>query len=165
MKPAEVSMPSDTEVLVKRGFNAPVELVWQAYTQPDLLRRWLLGPDDWTMPICEMDVRVGGKYRWRWKNLKDGKEFGFYGEFLEVTPHSQFRHTEHYDPGDFGDSMGEQPAIVTVTFEDRNGTTLVSTLLKYAMKEDRDAALSTGMTDGMEMSYSNLDNVLTSQAA
>jgi uncharacterized protein YndB with AHSA1/START domain len=160
MKPAEVSMPSDTEVLVKRSFDAPVKLVWQAYTQPNLMRRWMLGPPGWSMPICEMDVRVGGKYLWRWRSDEDGQEFGFHGEFREVTPHSQLVHTEYYDPGDLDNSMGQAGAVVTVSFEEANGVTNVSTSIKYASQEDRDAAVSTGMTDGMEMSYKLLDGVL-----
>ncbi|HEY2827199.1 MAG TPA: SRPBCC family protein [Pirellulales bacterium] len=160
MKPAEASTPSDTEVLVKRSFDTPAKLVWQAYTEPELVRRWLLGPPGWSMPICEMDVRVGGKYRWRWRGDKDGKEFGFSGEFQEVTPHSKLVHTQDYDAGDLSDSMGQEGAVVTVTFDEANGVTSVATCIKFASKEDRDAAFSTGMTDGMEMSYKLLDGVL-----
>lgn len=160
MKPAEASLPSDTEVLVKRSFDAPVKLVWRAYMEPELLRRWCLGPPGWTMPVCEMDMRVGGKYRWRWRNEVDGQEFGFTGETLEVTPHAKIVHTQSFDPGTLGGSMGSEPAIITVTFHEANGITNVTTLIKYASKADRDAAYSTGMTDGMEMSYKSLDAVL-----
>lgn len=160
MKPAVATTPSDREVLVQRSFAAPVALVWRAYTEPELLRRWLLGPPGWSLPVCEMDVRVGGKYRWRWRNVEDGKEFGFSGEFLEVALHSKLVHTQHYDPGDLSDSMGGEPAVVAVTFDGANGATSVSTSIKFASKEDRDAAFSTGMTDGMEMSYQLLDQVL-----
>jgi uncharacterized protein YndB with AHSA1/START domain len=160
MKPAEASTPSDTEVLVKRSFDAPATFVWRAYTEPDIVRRWLLGPPGWSMPICEMDVRVGGKYRWRWRGDEDGKEFGFSGKFQEVTPHSKLAHTQYYDAGDLDDSMGQEGALVTITLEEANGVTSVATSVKFASKEDRDAAFSTGMTDGMEMSYKRLDGVL-----
>ena len=160
MKPAEVSTPSDTEVLVKRSFDAPVKLVWRAYTEPDLMRRWLLGPPGWSMPICEMDVRVGGKYRWRWRGDEDGQEFGFYGEFQEVTPHAKLVHTQSYDAGDLDISWGQEGGVVTVVFREASGVTNVATSIKFASKEDRDAAVSTGMTDGMEMSYKLLDGVL-----
>ncbi len=106
MKPAEASLPSDTEVLVKRSFDAPVKLVWRAYMEPDLLRRWCSGMPGWSMPVCEMDMRVGGKYRWRWRNDENGQEFGFAGEVLEVVPHARLVHTQSYDPGDLGFSMG-----------------------------------------------------------
>jgi len=161
MNPAEVSLPSDTEVLVKRSFDAPVHLVWRAYMEPDLMRRWCGGHSGWSMPICEMDMRVGGKYRWRWRSDENGQEFGFTGEVLEVAPHAKIVHTQRYDPGDcdFG-SMGDEPTIITVTFNETNGITTVATSIKYASKADRDAALSTGMTDGMELSYKLLDGVL-----
>lgn len=160
MKPAVATTPSDREVLVKRSFDAPVALVWRAYTEPELVRRWLLGPPGWSLPVCEMDIRVGGKYRWRWHSDEDGKEFGFSGEFLEVALHSQLVHTQYYDPGDLGDSMGSEPAVVAVTFDEANSVTSVTTSIKFASKEDRDAAFSTGMTDGMEMSYQQLDRLL-----
>jgi uncharacterized protein YndB with AHSA1/START domain len=160
MKPAEVSTPSDREVQVKRSFDAPAKLVWQAYSEPDLMRRWLQGLPGWSMPTCEMDVRVGGKYRWRWRSEEGGQEFGFSGEFLEVALHSRIVHTQHYDAGDLNESMGSEPYIVTVTFHEANGITNVTTTIRFASKADRDAAVSTGMTDGMEMNYKLLDGVL-----
>ena len=169
MKPAEVSTPSDREVLVKRSFDAPANLVWRAYTEPELMRRWLTAMPGWTMPVCEMATHVGGKYRWRWRS-EDGQEFGFTGEMLEVALHSKIVHTQIYDAGDLGgtcssgadipDSMGSEPSIITVTFQESNGITNVTTSIKFASKADRDAAMSTGMTDGMEMSYKALDGVL-----
>ena len=89
MKPAEASLPSDTEVLVKRSFDAPVKLVWRAYMEPGLMRRWCSGMPGWSMPVCEMDMRVGGQYRWRWRSDENGQEFGFTGEVLEVVPHAR----------------------------------------------------------------------------
>lgn len=160
MKPAEASLPSDTEVLVKRSFDAPAQLVWRAYMEPDLMRRWCGDPRGWSMPVCEMDMRVAGKYRWRWRTDENGQEFGFTGEVLEVAPHAKIVHTQTYDPGDLGGSMGSEPYIVTVTFHEVNGITNVATSIKFASKADRDAAFSTGMTDGMEMSYKRLDGLL-----
>lgn len=161
MKPAVASLPSDTEVLVQRSFDAPVQLVWRAYTEPALMRRWLTAMPGWSMPVCEMATHVGGKYRWRWRNNESGQEFGFMGEMLEVALHAKIVHTQFYDPGDcdFG-SMGGEPSIITVTFKETNGITNVTTLMKYASKADRDAAMATGMTDGMELSYKALDGVL-----
>lgn len=166
MKPAEVSTPSDRQVLVTRNFDAPVNLVWKAYTEPDLLRRWLTAMPGWSMPVCEMSTHVGGKYRWRWRDDGTGQEFGFTGEMLEVELHSKIVHTQYYDAGDsdFG-SMGAEPAMITVTFNEGNGITEVATSIKFASQADRDAALSTGMTDGMELSYKALDHVVASEVA
>lgn len=160
MKPAEATLPSDTEVLVKRSFDAPANLVWRAYMEPDLLRRWCSGTPGWSMPVCEMDMSVGGKYRWRWRNDENGQEFGFYGEILEIDEQERIVHTQAFDPGDLGFEMGGEPSIVTVTFDEVGGMTNVSTTIKYATKADRDQAVSTGMTDGMEISYQRLDEVL-----
>ncbi len=159
MERAQVTLPSDREVKVTRSFKAAMPLVYRAYTEPALLQRWLLGSPGWSMPVCEMATHVGGTYRWRWRN-EDGQEFGFTGEMLEVALHSKIVHTQVYDPGDLGGSMGGEPYIVTVTFNEANGMTNVATSIKFASQADRDAAFSTGMTDGMEMSYKQLDGVL-----
>jgi uncharacterized protein YndB with AHSA1/START domain len=164
MKPAEATLPSDTEVLVKRSFDAPARLVWRAYVEPDLLRRWCTGTPGWSMPVCEMDMSVGGKYRWRWRNDENGQEFGFFGDVLEVVPQTKLVHTQSFDPGDLGVSMGGEPSIITVLFDETDGITNVSTTIRYASKADRDEALATGMTDGMEVSYKRLDEVLNAEA-
>lgn len=159
MKPAEASLPSDTEVLVKRSFDAPVNLVWRAYMEPGLMRRWCGGQPGWSMPVCEMDMRVGGRYRWRWRSEENGQEFGFTGEVLEISPHTKIVHTQVFDAGTLGVSMGSKPSIITVTFQEINGITNVVTTIRYASKADRDAAVATGMTDGMEVSYRQLDSL------
>ena len=158
---AQVTMPSDREVTVSRSFKAPRALVFRAYTEPELIRRWMLGPPGWSMPVCEMDVRVGGAYRWRWRSDTDGKEFGFAGTFRDVQPPSRLVHTEAYDPGTVGDgypSGGE--ALVTTTFAEEGGTTTLTTVMDFKSKEARDAAVKSGMTDGMEQSFQLLDRML-----
>jgi uncharacterized protein YndB with AHSA1/START domain len=155
---AQVTTPSDTEVRVTRDFKAPRTLVWRAHTQPELVKRWMLGPPGWSMPVCEMDVRPGGKYRWRWRSDEDGKEFGFHGDFREVEAPAKLAHAEYYDPGDIGGAMpADNPAIIRTTFTEKNGVTTLTTLMDFGTKEARDAAVSTGMTDGMEMGYERLD--------
>jgi uncharacterized protein YndB with AHSA1/START domain len=162
MPEAQVSLLSDTTVQVVRAFRASRALVYEAYATPELVKRWLLGPPGWTMPVCEMDVRVGGKYRWLWREEGGGAQFGFHGEYLEVEPEAKLRHSESYDPGDVGGSMGESgEAMITVTFAERDGVTTVTSLMDFGSKEARDAAVSTGMTDGMEMSYKLLDALLS----
>jgi uncharacterized protein YndB with AHSA1/START domain len=158
-----VTLPNDRDVVVVRSFNAPRELVFDACTKPALVQRWMLGPPGWTMPVCEMDVRPGGKYLWRWRSDEDGKEFGFAGEFREVVRPSRIVHVERFDPGDVGGEMGE--ALVTTELVEKNGITTQTMTIRYESKEVRDAALKTGMTDGMEMSYQKLDQVLAEQQA
>jgi len=153
-----VTLPNDRDVVVVRSFDAPRTLVFEAWTKPELMQRWLLGPPGWTMPVCEMDVRPGGKFRWRWRNVESGAEFGFTGEFHEVVKPSRIVHVERFDPGDVGGEMGE--ALVTSVLTEKNGVTTYSTTIHYASKDVRDAALKTGMTDGMEQSYEKLDALL-----
>jgi len=155
----QVTQPSDHEVKTVRSFKAPRELVYKAYTTPELVKRWLLGPPGWTMPICEMDVRVGGKFRWRWRSTDEGKEFGFHGEFKEVNAPAKLVHSEYFDPGDVGGDMGEG-SVVTTEFTEDKGITTLTTLMDFGNKRARDAAVATGMTDGMEQSYQQLDAVL-----
>jgi len=160
---AQVTLPSEREVQVTRSFKAPRALVYRAYTEPELLRRWLLGPPGWSMPVCEMDVRVGGRYRWRWRSDENGKEFGFSGVFREVQPPARLVHTEAYDPGTVADGYPNE-AIVTVTFTDEGQRTTMTTLIDFGSKEAREAAMATGMTDGMEQSYQLLDRLVDEQS-
>ena len=153
-----VTLPNDRDVVVVRSFNAPRKLVFDAWTKPALLQRWLLGPPGWTMPVCEMDVRPGGKFTWRWRSDKNGREFGFTGEFREVVRPSCIVHSERYEPGDVGGEMGE--ALVTSVFVENNGVTTQTMTIHYESKEVRDAAVKTGMTDGMEQSFQKLDELL-----
>ncbi len=163
LEKAQVTLPSDREVQVTRSFKAARPLVYRAYTEPALVQRWLLGPPGWSMPVCEMDVRVGGSYRWRWRSDKDASEFGFVGTFREVQPPLRLVHTEAYDPGSLADGFPQNEALVTVTFSDDDGFTTVTTLIDFGSKEARDAAVATGMTDGMEQSYQLLDGLLGKQ--
>jgi uncharacterized protein YndB with AHSA1/START domain len=161
---AQVTLPSEREVKVTRSFRAPRALVYRAYTEPELVRRWLLGPPGWSMPVCEMDVRVGGRYRWRWRSEEDGSEFGFAGSFRDLQPSSKIVHTESYDPGTLAEGYPPGEAIVTVTFSEDNGITTVTTLIDFGSKDVRDAAVATGMTDGMEQSYQLLSRLLDQQS-
>lgn len=164
-KPLEVTLPSDREVRVTRSFNAPRQLVWDAHTKPELVRKWMLGPPGWTMPVCEMDVREGGKYRWRWKSEEDGKEFGFFGTFTEVGAPSRLAHDEYYDPGDIGGAMPSgDPCEVSLELSESGGVTNLVCVMKFASKEARDGAVSTGMTDGMEIGYARLDDMFKQAA-
>ena len=160
---AQVTLPSDREVQVTRSFRAPRALVYRAFTEPALVTRWMLGPPGWTMPVCDMDVRVGGAYRWRWRSEADGKEFGFFGVFREVEPGSRLVHTESYDAGTSGAGESGGEAIVTTSFAEDRGVTTVTTLIDFGSREARDAAVATGMTDGMEQGYQRLDGILSGE--
>ena len=157
---AQVTLPSDREVQVTRSFRAPRALVYRAYTEPALVQRWLLGPPGWTMPVCEMDVRPGGRFRWRWRSEDGSSEFGFSGVFRDVQPASRIVHTEVHDPGTIDESYPHVEAIVTLTFTEERGITTLTTLIDFGSRDARDAAVATGMTDGMEQSYQLLERLL-----
>ena len=161
MDKAQVTLPSDRDVQVTRSFKAARPLVFRAYTDPALLQRWLTGHPGWSMPVCEMDLRVGGRYVWRWRNDTDGSEFGFTGTFREVEPPSTLVHTQIFDSGTLDATHAMEESIVSVTFTDDGGFTTVTTLIQYASKNARDGAIATGMTDGMEQSYQLLETLLT----
>jgi len=163
---AQVTLPSDREVRVTRQFNAPRQLVYDAHTKPELVQMWMAGYSGWDMPVCEMDVRVGGKYRWQWTKREDGKRFGFFGTFTEVSAPGKLVHEEYYDPGDVDFSMPVgDPCIVSLDLSEQNGVTTLVCNMTFASKEARDGAVATGMTDGMEYNYKHLDELFKAEAA
>jgi uncharacterized protein YndB with AHSA1/START domain/DNA-binding transcriptional ArsR family regulator len=149
-----VTTPSDREVVAARVFEAPRELVWSAYTEPDHLRRWMLGPEGWTMPVCELDLRPGGAYRFVWRK-EDGSELTITGVHKEVEPPERLVATESW-----GDEWPE--SLNTITFSEEDGRTTITVTMLYPSKEARDAALATGMTDGMNQGYDRLEELLRS---
>ncbi len=159
---AQVALPNDTQVRVTRDFKAPRALFWQAHTEPELVKRWMLGPPGWSMPVCEMEVRPGGTYLRRWRSDESGQMFGFHGDYREVETPSKMIHAEYYDPGDLGGAMDtSQPAIIDTRFAEENGVTRLVMVMEFSSQEIRDAAVSTGMTDGMEQGYVRLDEILS----
>src|SRR5689334_14553005 len=129
---AEVSLPSDTEVRVSRSFHAPRTLVWQAHVDPKLFTRWIGGYPGWTMPVCEMDVRPGGKYRWKWRHEENNLAFGFLGEYREVEAPALMVAAEYFYPGTMGGAMDDsKPTINRTGSTEKNGVTTLITLIQY----------------------------------
>jgi uncharacterized protein YndB with AHSA1/START domain len=149
----EFTTPSDREVVARRVFDAPRRLVWDAHTRPEHVQRWLLGPDGWTMPVCEIDLRPGGAWRYVWRKEDGTEEFFMHGTFREIVPTERIVHTEF-----FGEMP--EPAVITSTFEEAGGRTTLTVTVVYPSKEARDAALATGMTGGWGKSYERLDDYL-----
>jgi uncharacterized protein YndB with AHSA1/START domain len=150
-----IATPSDREIVISRAFDAPRALVFDCHTKPELVCRWLLGPPGWSMPVCDIDLRVGGKYRYVWRN-DDGREMGMGGVFHEIAPPECIVTTELFDE----DWTGGEARNVTVFTEADRRTTMTMTIA-YSSREARDGALATGMTGGMEQSYQRLEQVLT----
>jgi uncharacterized protein YndB with AHSA1/START domain len=144
----------DREVVFTRAFAASRELVFDCMTKPDLVRRWLLGPPGWTMPVCEIDLRVGGKFRYVWRN-QDGRDMGMAGVYREIVAPERIVHNELFDEDWTG---GE--TLVTSTLTESGGRTTLTTSVLYANDKARQGALVSGMTEGMEMGYARLDSLL-----
>ncbi|MCG6157510.1 SRPBCC domain-containing protein [Rubinisphaera margarita] len=159
MKPAAASTLSDTQVEVIRSFAAPLESVWNVFTQPELVSRWMPSPPGWSMPVSEMDFRIGGTYENRFRDDQTGQEFGLVGEFREIEPMSKIVHHERHYVGTPGVDS-DIPSVITITFQETDGVTTVTTLLDYPTPEAREAALATGMIELMEMGYCVIDGLI-----
>ncbi len=149
----QVTTPSDREIVMTRVFDAPRHLVFEALTTPELVKRWLLGPPGWSMPVCEIDLQVGGAYRYGWRQDDGGKEFGTGGVFREILPPERLVHTERMDgaPGE---------ALVTNRLTEQGGRTTLTLTLRFDSKEIRDGALESGMEKGVAVSYDRLADLL-----
>jgi uncharacterized protein YndB with AHSA1/START domain len=147
--------PSDREVVVTRVVNAPRRLVFAAWTEPRHLQRWLTGPEGWTMPVCEIDLRPGGRWRYVYRKAS-GKEMTLTGSVLEVVPPDRFVTTESWGP--------EWPDTVnTLVLTEAEGRTTIALTITYVSKEARDAALDTGAMDGMNRAFELLDELLDAE--
>ncbi len=153
----EAQILSDTQVRVSRIIRGTVEQVWAAHHDPALMQRWLLGPDGWTMPVCEVAV-VGEHYRYEWESVDGAQRFGFTGQLLESAPPHRAVTTEQMIGMDGPGTTNE------MTLTPVEGGTLLSILITYPSLEVRDMVLATGMTDGMETSYARLEESVLNAA-
>jgi uncharacterized protein YndB with AHSA1/START domain len=148
--------PNDREVVITRAVDAPRRLVFAAWTDPRHIPQWLLGPEGWTMPTCEMDLRPGGAWRYVWRNA-DGAEMEMSGIVREVRPPERLVTTERWGP--------EWPeAVNTLLLTESGGKTTITLTITYVSKAARDAALETGMADGVEQSFVRLDRIVRTLA-
>ena len=151
---AVVTLPTDTQILIEREFNAPRHLVYKAYTTPDLIKRWWSG-DRGEVTLAEVDLRVGG--RWRYvMEANGGFEVGFHGEYREVVPNERLVTTEVYE------GMPEGEAVVTHTFSEKDRRTALTILIELPSQADRDAVINSGMEGGMQEAMDHLEQVAVS---
>jgi uncharacterized protein YndB with AHSA1/START domain len=151
----KVTTPSDREIEITREFDAPRQKVFDAFTKPDLVRRWLLGPPGWTMPVCEIDLREGGAFRYVWRH-PDKPEMGMGGVYNEIKPPERIVHTEKFD-----ESWYPGQAVITTVFTEKAGRTMVTMTIRHESKKARDIALKTDMAAGMAAGYARLDEILS----
>jgi uncharacterized protein YndB with AHSA1/START domain len=154
-----VAPQGDREIVMTRVFDAPRHLVFDAHTKPELVQRWLLGPDGWKMPVCEIDLRVGGRYRYVWRRDKDGTEMGMGGVFREITPPERLVSTELFD-----DAWYAGEAVNTIVLTEQGGKTTLTHTMTFESQEARDGVMKSGMESGVEVSYDRLDHILATPA-
>lgn len=148
----EFSTPSPTTIRIVRILKAPVALVWRAHTEPELVKQWASGPPDHTLPVCEIDLRVGGKARYVWKNPQF--EMGMTAEFHEIVEHERIVHTEVFD------GWPEGTTSVTTNFVEHSNGTKITIDLEYLTQEARDTVMQPGFREGYAASYENLDKLV-----
>jgi len=145
---AVLTLPSETEILMVREFDAPPELVFKAYTTPELVKRWWAGKRG-KVTVAEIDLRVGG--RWRWVMVTpDGFEVGFHGEYREIVPDERLVTTEVYEGIPVPEGESEEGALNTLSLTEADGRTTLSLLVQHASQESRDMHINSGMEDGLQ---------------
>lgn len=156
----KLTTPSDREIAMTRVFDAPRRLVFDAHTKPDLVRQWLLGPPGWSMPVCEMDVRVGGTYRWVWRHDSNGTQMGMGGVYREIVAPERLVTTERFDEAWY---PGE--ALNTLVLIEQGGRTTLTQTMRYESRDARDAVIKSDMEKGVAASYDRLADLLASTPA
>jgi uncharacterized protein YndB with AHSA1/START domain len=151
---AVVTLPTDTQILITREFDAPKHLVYKAWTTPELIKRWWSG-DRGEVTSAEVDLRVGG--RWRYvMTANGGFEVAFHGEYLEIVPNDRIVLTEVFE------GFPEAGAVDTLTLTEKDGRTTLAILVQHETKEHRDAHINSGMEDGMQEAMAALEHVAQS---
>lgn len=151
---AHLEVLDDTTVLVSRIIRGSLALVWRAHQEKELMQKWLLGPEGWTMPVCEIAKAAGDSYRYEWENQESGERFGFVGELLEIEAPRRMLSTEQM----IGiEGPGTQNELILTP--QPGSHTRLSVKITYPSKEVRDMVLGTGMLDGMEASYARLESL------
>jgi len=153
-----VETKGERELVIRRAFNASKDLVFQAHTECRHLKRWMFGPDGWSLDVCEIDLNVGGKYRWVWK--KGDIEMGAGGEYREVSRPDRIVCTEQFD-----DPWYQGEAVSTVTFDERDGVTTLTNTMLYVSREARDTVVQSPMEEGLSLGFDRLDALLSESAA
>ena len=161
MSPAgtlKVTTPTDREIALTRVFDAPRHLVFEAYTKPELLKRWLGVHAGWSWAVCEVDLRVGGAYRYVWRG-PDGNEMGMGGVFREIVVPERIVATEAFDQSWYPGS-----AVTTVTLVEQGGRTTLTLTVRYESREARDAVLKSPMEQGVAAGFDKLEELLATSA-
>jgi len=148
----------EREIAMTRVFDAPRALVYDAFCKPELFKRWLLGPPGWSLPVCEIDMRVGGAMRFVWR-APDGKEMGMRGVYREIVPQERVVYSEVFDDWPTTESL------VTTAWAEQGAKTTLTITIRYPSREIRDAIAATGMEQAVAANYERLEDLLASTPA
>jgi uncharacterized protein YndB with AHSA1/START domain len=164
MDQTSMELRGDREIVIERAFNGPARIVFDAWTRPELVRRWW-APKTRRVSVvdCEADVRAGGYYRYVLR-LASGNQFAFSGKYTEVTPPTRLVYTQIYEPTAAGAQPGDPEVIITVTFDERDGKTHMVSRSLCPSKDVRDAIIASGMEGGMRETMDLLDELVASLA-
>ncbi|MFB5651735.1 SRPBCC family protein [Leptospira wolffii] len=160
MKELKVEAKGDREIIMTRVFNASRDLVYDCFTKPELLKRWLYGPEGWSLAECEVDLRVGGKYRYLWRHIKTGEDMGAGGVYKEIQTPEKIVCTEAFD-----ESWYPGESILTNLFIEKAGKTTFHLTILYESQEARDIVIKSPMEGGAGQSYDRLASLLKELSA
>jgi uncharacterized protein YndB with AHSA1/START domain len=155
----KIAPSGEREIIMTRAFHATRDLVFDALTKPELVKRWLLGPPGWSMPVCEIDLKVGGAYRYVWRH-EDGREMGMGGTYREIVRPERIVHTELFDKAWYS---GE--CLITTLLIEQAGVTTMTATMRYESTGVRDSVLESDMESGVAPSYDRLEEIVTSKTA
>lgn len=150
----QIAARGERELVMTRAFDAPRHLVFDAFTKPELVKRWLLGPEGWSMPVCEIDLRVGGSYRYVWRHAS-GNQMGMGGVYREIVKPERIVSTEKFDEAWY---PGE--AVGTIVLVEQDGKTMLTQTVLYETPEALESVLKSPMEQGVAAGYNRLDDLL-----
>jgi uncharacterized protein YndB with AHSA1/START domain len=161
MNPGQLAITAhgDREIAITRVFNAPRKLVFDAWTKPELVKQWLLGPPGWSMPVCEIDLKIGGKYRYEWRRVSGGQSMGMGGVYREIVPPERIVVTEQFD-----EAWYPGQALITLVLTEKDGMTTATQTVQYESQEARDAVLKSPMESGITASFDRMAELLATMA-
>lgn len=157
MNPGQLAITAhgDREIVMTRVFNAPRKHVFAAWTRPELVKQWLLGPPGWSMPVCEINLKVGGKYRYEWRRDSDGQSMGMGGVYREIVPPERLVVTEQFD-----EAWYPGHALITLVLTEKDGKTTATQTIQYESQEARDAVMKSPMESGVAVSFDRMAELL-----
>ena len=161
MNPGQLTITAhgDREIVMTRVFNAPRKHVFAAWTRPELVKQWLLGPPGWSMPVCEINLKVGGKYRYEWRRDSDGQSMGMGGVYREILPPERLVVTEQFD-----EAWYPGHALITLVLTEKDGKTTATQTILYESQEARDAVMKSPMESGVTLSFDRMAELLATMA-